>query len=332
MSSEGLKNVRLYDIAEKLGISVNTVSKAIRGKGGVSESRRQQILAEAEKMGYVPNRLATSLRYGRSKMIAVIFDNLINPYFMIMTKMLIAKLRKLDYDILVMTEIYDSIKMSDLGNILSRKVDGIITFIEPSEQVMEFLKREGIGLVLLGRKNSKLEVDSVTTDDFHGGYLVGNYLIERGAKKIGYLGSPKQVECAQRRLNGLLKSLEENGVAYDESDFQFMDCPDMEKQATRLIENGVDAVFCFNDIMALDFYSRVHAHGLRVPKDIRIVGYDDVRREFPLAVSLTSVAFDKVSIVESVIELLFSRISGQEKTGGFIQREFEVFISPGETA
>ena len=100
--------------------------------------------------------------------------------------------------------------------ILGNKVSGIITFVEPNEEAAEALKSEGIHVVLLGRKVFDIDIDTVSTDDFLGGYKVGKYLIEKGCKKIGYLGAPFMVECAQRRLAGLRKSLDENGIAYDD--------------------------------------------------------------------------------------------------------------------
>ena len=325
-------NVRLSDIAAELGITVNTVSKAIRGKGGVSERCRKQVLAVADRMGYVPNRVATSLRYGQSKMIAVIFDNLMNPYFMIMTELLFSRLRALDYDVMIFAGIYDQIKPNDLSNILSRKVDGIITFIEPSEKVLEILERNRIRIVLLGRENPQLNVDSVSTDDFMGGYRVGEYLLSKGAKNIGYLGSPKQVECARRRLEGLQKCLSDHGQTFCDANAQFMDRKEMNEQAMRLLQNRVDAVFCFNDIMALEFISIVRQNGLRVPEDVRVVGYDDIQEDFPLAVNLTTVSSDKQKCVDSAVELLLQKINGEREAESCTRLNSDVHVRSGETA
>ena len=328
---KSVKNVRLCDIAEEIGVTANTVSKAIRGKGGISEEKRKQILELVKERGYVPNRAAMSLRYGRSKMITIVFDNLINPYYMIMTRMLVDKFKSLDYDVMIVSGLYDCIELKDLGSILGNKVSGIITFVEPSEEAAEALKNKGVQIVLLGRKVFDIDVDSISTDDFLGGYKVGKYLIEKGCKRIGYLGAPFMVECAQRRLAGLRKSLDENGIAYDDAWFQFMDSEDMTEKAEVLFQNGVDGVFCFNDIMAANFYKLVQAHNLRVPEDIKIVGYDDVYNEFPMSIKFTSVGSDKKAVVDCAIRLLVSRIEGGAN-GLKEHSEFGVFISEGVTA
>lgn len=331
MGTKSVKNVRLCDIAEEVGVTANTVSKAIRGKGGISDEKRKQILELVKERGYVPNRAAMSLRYGRSKMITVVFDNLINPYYMIMTRMLVYKFNSLDYDVMIVSGIYDCIELKDLGNILGNKVSGIITFVEPNEEAAEALKSEGIHVVLLGRKVFDIDIDTVSTDDFLGGYKVGKYLIEKGCKKIGYLGAPFMVECAQRRLAGLRKSLDENGIAYDDTCFQFMDREDMTEKAEALFQSGVDGVFCFNDIMAANFYKFVQKKNLRVPEDIKIVGYDDVYDEFPMSIKFTSVGSDKKGVVDCATELLVSRIEGTVK-GPKEHSEFSVYISEGVTA
>lgn len=331
MRTKSVKNVRLCDIAKEIGVTANTVSKAIRGKGGISDEKRKQILELVKERGYVPNRAAMSLRYGRSKMITIVFDNLINPYYMIMTRMLVDKFNSLDYDVMIVSGLYDCIKLKDLGSILGNKVSGIITFVEPSKEAAEALKNEGVHIVLLGRKVFDIDVDSVSTDDFLGGYKVGKYLIEKGCKRIGYLGAPFMVECAQRRLAGLRKSLDENGIAYDDAWFQFMDREDMTEKAEALFQNGVDGVFCFNDIMAANFYKLVQAHNLRVPEDIKIVGYDDVYNEFPMSIKFTSVGSDKKAVVDCATKLLVSRIEGGAD-GLKEHSEFGVFISEGVTA
>ena len=332
MGEEVKTNVRLYDIASKLNVTVNTVSKAIRGKAGVSEKMREKILTTAEEMHYVPNRIARSLRYGKNNMVAVIFDTLTNPYFMIMTDMLVAKLRTYGYDALIVSGVWDEVRPSDINGILGHKIDGIITFIEPSKAAIEIMKHEGIAAVLLGRDGSALQIDSAWTDGFQGGYQVGELFLRQGAKKIGYLGVPKHVACGQQRLAGLIQCLKDHGVPYDENNFQFMEEADMTLPATRLMENGADAVFCFNDIIALGFYSFVRRHGLRIPEDVRIVGYDDIQEKFATALCLTSVGSDKEALVDIVVKVLLDKISGKSDPQDILQKQFDVFIREGETA
>lgn len=304
-----MKNIRLSDIADELGVTVNTVSKAIRGAGGISERCRKEILEVADRMGYVPNRVATSLRYGQSKMVAIVFDTLVNPYYMIMTDMLLSRLNRFGYDVIIFAGIYNQIRTEDLSNILGRQVDGIITFIEPQPKVLEILKKNRIEIVLLGRQNKMLEVDSVSTDDFRGGYLVGEYIMEKQRKNVGYLGTSRSVECSQRRLNGLVKGLAAHGYSYQSDHTVYMEEDHIEPLVDELIAKKSDAIFCFNDIMALRCISCLRQRGLRVPEDVLVVGYDDIHAEYPVPTTFVTVSSDKKKIVDAAVDLLLEKIA-----------------------
>lgn len=309
-----MRNVRLSDIANELGITVNTVSKAIRGAGGISDRCRKEILEVADRMGYVPNRIATSLRYGQSKIVAIVFDTLMNPYYMIMTDLLCSRLNRYGYDIIIFTGVYNQIKTSDLYNILGRQVDGIITFIEPQAKVLEILKKNRIGIVLLGRQNKQLSVSSVSTDDFRGGYLVGEYFMGKGCKNVCYLGTSKNVECTRRRLNGLVEGLAAHGYHFEEDHAVFMEENDIASLVDELVEKKPDAIFCFNDIMALQCISHLKKRGLRVPEDVLIVGYDDIQAEYPAPFEFVTVTSDKHKIVDSVVDILLEQVAHRDES------------------
>ncbi len=328
-----MKNIRLCDIADELGVTVNTVSKAIRGAGGISERCRKEILQVADRMGYVPNRVATSLRYGQSKMVAIVFDTLVNPYYMIMTDLLFNRLNRFGYDVIIFAGIYNKIRTEDLSNILGRQVDGIITFIEPQPKVLEVLKKNRIETVLLGRQNKELEVDSVSTDDFRGGYLVGEYIMKKQRKNVSYLGTSRSVECSQRRLNGLVQGLAAHGYTYQADHTVYMEEDYIEPLVDELVEKNSDAIFCFNDIMALRCISCLHKKGIRVPEDILVVGYDNIHAEYPVPTSFVTVASDKKKIVDAAVDLLLEKIARrteEKQAGEFKRLNFDVSIQENE--
>lgn len=324
-------NVLLSDIAKKCNVSINTVSKALRGKKGVSEKKRLEIAEVSKQMGYFPNQIALSLRYGTSKTIAIVFDNIVNPYFTTMTSKLHDLLIKNGYAILIFSGIYERLEQSDVLDILSRKVDGIITFIEPTTDVIETLKNMKIPIVLLGRKNENLHIDSVATEDFNGGYLAGKLLVELDCKNIGYIGSPLPIECSKRRLNGLLKALNENSQHYNEENFRFMNEKVIDTDLEILIKNGVDGIFFFNDIMAYSAYSILKKRNIKIPQDIKVIGFDDIQKEFLMPIELTTLTSDQDALVSSTIELLLDKIHGVRNVNDYIYKDFPVSIRHGET-
>ena len=328
-----MKNIRLSDIADELGVTVNTVSKAIRGAGGISERCRKEILETADKMGYVPNRVATSLRYGQSKMVAIVFDTLMNPYYMIMTDLLFSRLSRFGYDIIIFAGIYNQLKTEDPSNIMGRQVDGIITFIEPQPKVLEILKKNRIGIVLLGRQNKEIEVDSVSTDDFRGGYLMGEYLMEKQRKNVCYLGTSRSVECSQRRLNGLKQGLAAHGYTFCDDHTAYMEENNINPLVDELVQKNADAIFCFSDIMALQCIARLRKKGIRVPEDVLVTGYDDIQAEYPVPAPFVTVSSDKQKIADAAVDLLLEKIVRRKEDSSMddVKRlDFEVCIKEND--
>lgn len=326
----GKGNVRLIDIAEVLGLTVNTVSRALRDMPDIGEETKIRVREMAENMGYIPNSIASSLRSGMSHIIAIVFDNMKNPYFMIMADKIHQRLYKLGYATMIFAVHDIKFKMNDLTSIISRKVDAIITFLEPDQRVVRVCQQNNIPLLLFGRENSELDIDSVSTDDFKGGYEVGRLFSKLGAKNIGYIGAPKEIECSVRRLNGMKHYLDEHHIPYDESNFRFIKDIGIEEELNALIDSKVDAIFCFNDVMALEAITLLEKHGLNVPDDVHVVGYDNIQHEFFIPIELTSVDSDKEKIVDTVVDLILDRVDNKSNHKPR-QIKFDVWMHEGRT-
>lgn len=325
------KNVRLLDIAMKLDLTVNTVSRALRDKSDIGAETKLLVKKTADEMGYIPNSIASSLRNGSSRTIAIIFDNLMNPYFMIMADKIHKKLEPLGYATMIFAGTDGKFEMDSLAPIVSRKVDGILTFLEPTLEVMNQIEANRIPIVLIGRKNTKLPLDSVSTDDFKGGYEIGRLFISKQRHHIGYIGAPQAVENSKRRLNGLKASMTEAQIEYQKENFRFMETNSIKDDLDVLINNHVNAVFCFNDMLALEAYSILFNRGIRVPEDIMIAGFDHLQSDILWPIKLTSIASDKEQIIDTSVKLLLSRIESDQKNYKTSYIDYDVELVLGET-
>lgn len=326
------KNVRLIDIAQRLELTVNTVSRALRDKSDIGEETKQRVKQTALEMGYIPNTIASSLRRGQSRTIAIVFDNLMNPYFMIMADKLHRRLEHAGYAMMIFAGTEGKLEMSTVEAIVSRKVDGIITFLEPMGDVIDALMKNQIPMVLVGRKNTKLRLDSVATDDFDGAYKIGRHLIASGAKRIAYLGAPKEIECSRRRLKGLKKAIAESGLETSEADFVYMNGRSVEAELKALLERSIDAVFCFNDMIALEVCEALTHRQIAVPKQVRVAGFDDIQSDFVLPIRLTTVTSDKNQIVEKTLEVLLAKLEKRDHPENEpLHIDFSVELKRGDT-
>ncbi|QWB96287.1 LacI family transcriptional regulator [Mycoplasmatota bacterium] len=307
-----MAKVLLKDIAKKAGMSINTVSRALKDKDDISQPTKDFINKLASEMGYIPDYVAQSLRNGYTKTIGVVFDNIANPYFMIMTETIHKVLSEENFDVMIFTGYDDraQLDLTALSRLVSRRIDGIITFLKPTESVALYAKKNGIPIVTVGRESDDLEIDSVFTNDLHGGYLVGEHLIDKGYKNISYIGVPSDIKCSTKRLEGLEKSYKQHGLTIDEDNVKFLNhrTDDIHELVKEVVKNQVSAIFCFNDVMAYEAISTIEDLGLKVPEDIAVVGYDDIEYRLSIPTKLTTVHNGNEAITRKAVSFLLNRI------------------------
>jgi LacI family transcriptional regulator len=307
-----MAKVLLKDIAKRTGMSINTVSRALKDKEDISQSTKDYINKLAHEMGYIPDSVAQSLRNGYTKTIGVVFDNIANPYFMIMTEIIHRVLSEENFDVMIFTGSDDraQLDLEALNRLVSRRIDGIITFLKPTKSVAEYAKKIQLPIVTVGRESDDLGIDSVFTNDVHGGYLVGEHLINKGYNKISYIGAPSDIKCSIKRLEGLKKSYNAHGLEVDESNIKFLKhrTDDIHELVKEVVKNEVSAIFCFNDVMAYEAISTIQDLGLKVPEDIAVVGYDDIEYRLSIPTKLTTIHNGNEAITRKAVTFLLNRI------------------------
>lgn len=301
----------LQDIAERTGFTVNTVSRALKDKSDISVATRETIKAIADEMGYVRNRAASSLRSGRTKTIGVIVGGMSNPYYGIMTDALQNVASSLGYSLLIFcSRDHADLEAQAVETALSYQVDGILLFpCADSSATIRRLRAVGMPYVLMARHLSAPEDDYVVCDDEEGGYLAARHLIEAGHKRLGFLSSFDVVYSSENRLHGFYRALESCGLPKENG--MVACCIDKEEtlgQLERWIKIGVTGIFVFCDEEAWRAVSLLQAQGLAIPRDMAIVGFDNIQGILPIPAPLCSISYSIEDMAKSGIDLLRKRI------------------------
>jgi LacI family transcriptional regulator len=309
--------VTLKDIALKTGYTVNTVSHALKDKNDISEATKKKIQHEAKKMGYINNILAGSLRSGITKTIAIIIADISNPIFSIKVKEIDRVLRRYHYNTIIINTDEDSeIEYDGVLSAIGRKVDGIIICpTQKDKRIFNLMRMHNIPFVLLGRRfNKGKKMSSVIWDDENGGYLATNHLIELGKKRILFLNGPSYLSNSQDRHNGYIRALTEHGLQMDPQLLVSTDISGNTACETlrEIIQSGVkfDALLAFSDFVAWEAISTLKEFGKDVPRDIPIVGFDDLQSHLKIPLPITSIGADKAAEAEAAVRILLNDIEG----------------------
>jgi LacI family transcriptional regulator len=304
--------VRLKDIARELNVSLITVSKALRGLTDISDATRDRILKRMKELDYQPNMMARSLATGQSFMVGLIVPDLLNPFFTELAKSLGGALRKHSYGlILASSEDSPEIEQSEIRMMLARGVDALLlASCQTSLQGFYGMHHKNTPLVLVDRPFPLLRANFVGTDDYAGGKLATEHLIELGRRRLAYIGSP-DLSPAAERFRGFRQALRERGIELredlvlsgargglpaDDAGYEMMQR--LLKRRSR--PNGV---FCHNDVIAIGATKATLDAGLTIPGDIAFVGFDNVNYSKYLHIPLTSVDQSTAQLGETAAQV-----------------------------
>ena len=288
----------LKDVAKDLGLSIVTVSKVLRNHSDVSAKTRKRVLKRIEELDYHRNPMARGLVTGRSYTVGLVVPDLLHPWYAEIAKGLCRLLRKQDYGVLISSSEEDpKLEREGIEHLLSRRVDALI--VASSQTTVESFRRiEGqkTPYVLIDRKFAGLEANFVGVDDELIGQMATEHLIDCGRRRIAHIRGP-QVSTAAGRLDGYRSALIRRGLAVfpgyivggrqgDEAG-EARGCEAM--QQLLRTDPPPDAVFCYNDPVAIGAMQAIWEAGLRIPQDIAVIGCGNVRYGTFLRVPLSSI-------------------------------------------
>jgi LacI family transcriptional regulator len=308
----------MRDVAERARVSVTTVSHVINATRPVSDERRERVLTAMDELGYQPNRLARSLRRGQTHTIGMIIPDNANPFFAEMARGVEDTSFANGYSVILCNSDGDLEKELLYTNLLTEKrVDGIL-FIAAglsTDRILD-LQAQRMPLVVVDRDLPDAAVDSVLTNNAQGGRLATRHLIELGHRRIACITGPSDVTPSAERVTGYRQAMREAGVPVDSAlivkgDFQ---CDSAHRAAVRLLqmEDPPTAIFACNDLMAVAVMSAAWERGRRVPADLSVVGFDDVRLASLTNPPLTTIAQPKYEMGVLAVTMLLERMRHPE--------------------
>lgn len=309
------KRVTLQDIAKRTGVTVNTVSRALKNKPDISPTTCQRIQQVAQEMGYVRNYAASSLRSGRTKTLGLILGAMSNPYYAVVADAVHEAASAFGYTLLTLTTREDpEQEMRAVETALSRQVDGILLFPgRDAKAAIQRMRETRMPYVLMSRSLGSDADDCVTCDEDEGGYLATRHLIEAGRRNLAFLCGSEIVYSTQHRLQGFHRACNEAGIPTENRHVMinpgFMEIPEVLKQWH---QQGVDGVFVFNDMEAWNAISSLEMQGIRIPEDMAVVGYDNIQAKIGFPMPLCTVDPSINEMIDIALEVLRKRIRREE--------------------
>ena len=308
-----VKAVKLADIAEKVGVSVVTVSKALSGQKGVSEELREKIKALAEEMGYMPVH-GKNQGTGRTYTIGVVtfenyFAKLASFYWKMYQELATRAVKKNCFSMLEVISPADEDEGVAPKMITEEKVDGVIILGRPKKNYLKMLyQHKKIPMIFMDFYDEEEKVSSVVSSGFYGSYRLTQYLIKNGHSRIAYVGTLLYTESITDRYLGYCKALMENGIEQRKDwvlkDREINDGTIGLGYHIELPADMPTAFVCNNDITAYALIKQLEAEGYRVPEDISVVGYDDyLYPEFGDS-KISTYSVDMAAMSKTVIKLL----------------------------
>ncbi len=311
--------VRLKDVAEAAGVSINTASRALNGKAEISPETRARVLEIAAKLGYRPNKLAQALRSNKTKVIGVIVGDIANPYFSMLARGIVKATRAQGYSVLLQSTDEDYQREKEAVEVLlAERVDGVlITPTQRGRETIEALKKSGLPFVLMSRHFSDRSSDYVVMDDHRGGFLATEHLLNLGRKRVAMVNGPLHISSARERFEGYKQALEEHGIVGDLSLVLTgaLTMEDGYQAGLQLLTTSApDAIFAFSDFVAFGVLKALREHAVKVPQEVAVVGFDDVMFASCLETPLTTVGGETEMIGYKAAELLIRKLNGEGVT------------------
>jgi LacI family transcriptional regulator len=331
--------VRLKDIAKQTGVSVMTVSKALRDAADVSASTKTRIKLLAQQMGYVPDSTAQGLRTRTTKLFGLVFSSLANPIYTPIVVAIEERAHELGYDVLLAHTLnVPEREEACIRRFLSRRVDGL--FIAPvyriatEARIYQELVARGVPLVLLGHPAPFCsQFVSVESDDVLGGYAATQHLLKLGHKRIAFLTGPPATPWTVERLEGYRRALREANLEFDDKlIFQAgrtMD--DGAAAALQMLNENSDAtaIMAVNDVVAVGCAETLLNQGLRIPDDVSVAGFGNVMVGTHFRVPLTTLRQPKFRLGSAAMDAMQQLLRGNRPESRRLPAELIIRASTG---
>lgn len=315
------RRTSLKDLADKLGVSIATVSRALRNSHEVGEEMTQKVKQLAKELNYRPNPFAQSLRKEAPRVIGVIVPNLVTHYYAAVLDGIEDYASKLGYSVISSNSHEDhELEAQALDNFLNMHVEGIIACLAQDTtdySHFEQLHEMGVPLVFFARCCLEDMFSQVVGNGDVAAQEATQHMIETGSRRVAFIGGPNHLDMVRRRKHGYLEALRENRIPIDR-DLVVCDKIDFDvarKATLRLLEgeNPPDAILAFNDIITYAAFDAIKSKGLRIPEDVAIIGFTDGDTAAFVTPRLSAIMDQAHVQGTKACQLLMKSINGDEK-------------------
>lgn len=314
-----MKKVTIKDVARKLNFSVSTISRAFNDKYDINPATKELIVRTAQEMGYSPSLYARQLTQNRSRLIGVIVPEFINAFFPSVISGIHKIAKSKGYQLLIMSsDEHASEEMENLSVLVQGMVDGIlISFVQEAHDISPYLElNDRIPIVQFNRVNPKLNTSKVIFDDYKWAFAATEHLVEQGYSNIYHLKGPSNLIISHQREKGFMDAMKKHGLPYQGHCIEsgiFIE--DGKQVANKLFElpSLPDAIFCFNDPVAIGVMEELRSKNVAVPQSVALVGFTESLIASHTTPMLTSVEQPAIEMGETAAKILIEEIEAQQR-------------------
>lgn len=317
----GKRRTSLKDLAHELGVSIATVSRALRNSPEIGQEMQAKVKELAKRLNYRPNPFARSLRREAPKVIGVVVPNLVTHYYSAVLDGIEDEAARAGYSIISANSHEDcELEAKVIDNFISMHVEGIVACLAQSTtdySHFEEIADMGIPLVFFGRTCLTDKFSSVTANGDEAAQMATQHLIDTGSRRIAFIGGPNHLDMVSRRKHGYLEALRDNHIPIDRT---LVACGTIDynvalKAATDLLlrDDRPDAILAFNDIITFAAFNAIKSLNLRIPDDVALIGFtDDVHAEY-VTPRMSAIADQSHLMGATACCLLLKAINGDER-------------------
>lgn len=314
--------VRLKDIAQDLGLSVVTISKVLRNHPDIAEETRERVLRRVQELDYQPNLMARSLVTGRSYLIGLVVPGLMHPFFAEVARSLSSVIGRQGYSLLLSSsEENPELESREIQQLTARRLDALVVATSGMDKTaFERLNNHGMPYVLIDREIPGLAANFVGVNDEAVGRIATEHLIQEGYQRIAHIRG-RDNSTGSGRFEGYRQALLRNGLEFSEDRVVARPSVDVDSvrrgaEAMRILlrrKPRPDAVFAYNDPLAIGAMDAILDAGLRIPEDIAIIGCGNLHYNNVLRVPLSSIDQRSSEIGQRTAEILLQAIGAKTK-------------------
>ena len=312
-----LEKVTIIDIAKELNITAATVSRALNDHPAISDETKQRVAEVAQRLNYKTNKIASSLRSGKSHAIGVLIPSAEIKFFGSVVHGIEQMANLHGYNVLIyQTNESRDYEVKGIETFLSARVDGILVSIaKETTDYSHFIemKTRGMPIVFFDRAIDDLRISSVTINDYKGAFMATDHLIKQGYKKIAHIAGPQHIKLFNDRLKGYMGALQANKIMVDADLIYMGDVSiDAGKRAIKYFfekENKPDAAFTVEDFTALGALKELKDKNIKTPEEFGLIGFANELFGEHITPSLSTIDQQTVLMGKESFKLLLNMIS-----------------------